>query len=251
MRTSAAGRRRPLLAEVLEDAVQALVQDVSEYAFIGFIGAAAAFLCAVVLRLINTPLSNAFVMPAVGLIAIWTMAAATTAYCNAMDNMQPDAGRSFGTVMLRAPAFARPWLPLITGLFAAMFGLSWFNLNGDELSRLILLVALTGIAGGYTLPRTFYPAVLATQRMSLDDAESVSVALSRSVNGVLIGLWAAVLAPAAVFALIAVSTGFGPASTAITAFAFVASMPAAAAAMSLLFFYAVEEAQRRTPRRDR
>jgi hypothetical protein len=65
----------------------------------------------------------------------------------------------------------------------------------------------------------------ATHARAVQQAASPAIALS----------WAVVLLPAAILALAGILAGFGKFSTAITTFAFVGSMPLAAAVMSLLY----------------
>src|SRR5262245_11813253 len=80
--TAAADEPRTL-SRTIEDAAGLLIQDSSEYAFIGFIGAAGALFGAVVLRLVHNPIADSMIVPVVLLVALLTMAAASVAFVQA------------------------------------------------------------------------------------------------------------------------------------------------------------------------
>ncbi len=119
MRTYTGGARDSrTLAHLLADAIERLVQDASEYVFIGFVGATAACIGTLMLLLMHTLPATALVAPWVLLVAAGTLSVSTVAFCRALDSQQPEAGRSSLLVLMRAPAFLRPWLPLSLGLGA-------------------------------------------------------------------------------------------------------------------------------------
>lgn len=243
MRSYSEGEAREpgFVQRVLQEALAMLVQDASEYAFIGFIGASVTAFVVVVLRLMYNAVADALVLPAVVVMAALTMSAATLAFCRATENLQPDTADALASIASRPLAFLRAWLPLAAGLFAAGLALQLFH---GQLApwRFAIVMALVAVSTLYAFSRSFYAVALVTQRMSAAEAEAVATALlGRHATAAVLG-WLPVLSPALFMVLIAQISGFGPASTAIASFVAVMSMPAGAAVMSLLFFEAVRAA---------
>jgi len=231
------------LGAVVEDAITRLIQDASEYAFIGFVGATAALFVAAILRLTRNPIADATIAPAVFGIALLTMAAATIAFARAAQNLHPDAGGAMTLTATRAAALLQPWLFLSAAMFAGALGLGlatrWLG-SWSAVGFVLLLVVWPAL---YSLPRSYYVAVLLTQQMSDAQAQAVAGELFRRAPGRVLSAWGLVLAPACAVALIGMAAGFGAASAGVTAFVFVALMPVAAAMLTLLFFEAAELAR--------
>jgi hypothetical protein len=243
MRASTQGRARApgVLGRVLPDALAMLMQDASEYAFIGFVGAAVTAFAVVVLRLLHAAVADALVAPAVLVMAALTMSAATLAFCRAADNLQPDTVEALASIASRPSAFLRAWLPLAAGLFAAGLALRLFH---GELApwRFAIVMALATVSALYAFSRSFYAVALVTQGVRAPEAEAVATALLGRQASAAVLAWLLVLAPTLLMLLIAQISGFGPVSTAIASFVAVMSMPVAAAVMSLLFFEAARAA---------
>lgn len=240
------GRPPGMLTRVLQDALAMLVQDASEYTFIGFVGAAVAACSVVVLRLMRNDVGDALVAPTVVVMAALTMSAATLAFCRATENLQPDAADALASVASRLLAFLRAWWPPAAALFAAGLGLQLFH---DQLTtwRFAIVIGLAALSTLYAFSRSFYAVSLVTQDVSAREAEVVATALLGRTAALAAMAWLPVLAPSLLMLLIAQIAGFGAASTAVATFALVISMPAAAAVMSLLFFGAVAQAMGTRP----
>lgn len=242
MRSYAREARTPgTLTRVLQDALAMLAQDASEYAFIGFIGAAVTAFTVLLLRLIDNSVSDALVAPAVIVMASLTMSTATLAFCRATENLHPDAADAMASLASRPLAFLRAWWPLAAALFAAGLALQLF---GEQLAswRFAIVMGLAALSTLYVFSRSFYAVSLVTQRVTARQAEAVATALLGRTTELAVMAWLPVLAPSLFMLLIAQIAGFGPASTATATFVAVISMPAAAAVMSLLFFDAVAQA---------
>ena len=237
------------LAVISADAISMLRQDAAEYAFTGFLGGAAACFAALILRWNDAAATNAMIAPVTILIAALTMSTSTSAMCRATENLQPDAGSAFASVLWRGAAFLRPWLVLGIVLFAAAYALQAFDADLPPWARSAAVAALVAGSMLWALRSSFHAVALVTQRgASGKDAEALGAALAWRSPAPLAAAWAVVLAPAAVVAIVALSAGFGRASTAVCALVFVASMPAAAAMMLLLFIEAATRARAAVPR---
>ena len=241
--TTAAEEPRTL-TRVIEDAIGLLTQDASEYAFIGFIGAAGALFGGVVLRLVHNPIADAMIVPVVLLTALLTMAASSVAFVQASENLHPEAGLSIRTAIGRSSSFVRPWLMLFAMLFAASLAVALFAPVAGWWGATALALLLLAWPALYTLPRGYYFAVLLTQQMPERDAENVSSTLFWRAPRRAIAAWAVALTPAIAVSLIGLATGFGAFATGIAAFVFVACMPLAATVNGLLFFDAAAQAKR-------
>jgi hypothetical protein len=229
------------LTRVLQDALAMLVQDASEYAFVGFVGAAVAAFAVLVLRLIGNVVSDALVVPLVIVMAALTMSTATLAFCRTTENLHPDAAEAMASLASRPLAFLRAWWALAGALLVAGLALQFFD-GGLAPWRFPVIVALAVLSTLYVFSRSFYAVALVTQRMSAREAEQVATVLLGRTATLALLAWLPVLAPSLFMLLIAQIAGFGPASTALATFVVVMSMPAAAAVMSLLFFEAVAQA---------
>ncbi len=228
------------LASIFEDAVALLVQDASEYAFAGFLGGAAACFAAIIFRLIDSDASNSLIAPVAIIIAALTLSTSTAAMCRAAENLQPDAGRAFLSVLARAGAFLRPWLGIAIALFAATYAFEAFAGGMAAWARTASVAGLLVGATAVALPSSFQAVALVTQPGPSREAEATGSALAWRSGGPLAAAWTVVMAPAMLAALGGLATGFGAAAAGVWALVFVASMPVAAAMMTLLFAQAVE-----------
>ncbi len=141
------------LTRVIEDAAGLLIQGASEYGFIGFVGGAGALFGGVVLRLVHNPIADAMIVPAVLLVALLTMAAASVAFVQASENLHPEAGVSIRTAIARASSFVRPWLMLFAMLFAAALAVALFAPLAGSWGATGLALLLITWPALYTLPR--------------------------------------------------------------------------------------------------
>jgi hypothetical protein len=232
-------RHARTLGLIVQDGLEILRQDAAEYGFIAFVGAFPACIGLVILRVIDNPLASALIAPLVIAMAVLTMATSTEAFRRVVDNLEPDAVRSFLTVIPRIDALLTPWLPLMGGLAAAGFAASLVGGTAGGLTGTGIVFASLVLSAFYALPRSFVCVALFTQRSTSRQASSGSAALVwRSPSKIATG-WAIALGPAIAVALLALMSGMGTASSAIATLIFVGSMPALAVMMSLLFFDAL------------
>jgi len=235
-------RHARTLAEVFDDTVAILRQDAGEYAFAALLGGAPACFGALVLRMIDSPVSVALIPPLVIFAAALTFAAASESFRRVSDNLAPDAAEAYMAVVLRAPLFLRPWF-MLAAVLAGVTGVAAFF--GDYLNPLasaaVQLAALF-FAWVYAQPRTFMILALLTQRCSFRQAEDGSAALVAAESGRVLWAWAIALGPALLLTLLALLAGFGTVSTALAALAAVGLMPVAAVIMSLMFYGALSRA---------
>ncbi len=250
MRTYAGEAMPPRsLAVIGADAIAMLRQDAAEYAFTGFLGGVAACFAALILRWTDAAATNAMIAPVTIIIAALTMSTATSAMCRATENLQPDAGSAFVSVLWGAAAFLRPWLALAIALFAAAYALQAFDADLPPWGRSAAVAVLVAGSMLWALRSSYHAVALVTQGgLSAKDADALGAALAWRSLAPLAAAWTVVLTPAAVAAIVALGAGFGPASTAICALVFVASMPVAAAMMLLLFIEAATRARAAVPR---
>ncbi len=247
MRTYAAETpaARPF-AETLEAAAAALVQDASEYGITALAGGTAACFAVVALRLMHNPVADALIAPAVVLALVLTFATSAEAFARVSENLQPDAAAAFRTIVSRAGSFAQPWMLLSAGLFFLVLALllsagplgPWPNAG---LAAAVFLIAIL-----YAYPRSYCPVALVAGVRTAREAALVSVALVDATGRSVLLAWTIAGAPAAMVSLIGLASGFGAASAGLAALVAVASMPLAAAMLSLLFADASARARRRT-----
>lgn len=247
MRTFEGARSARTLASIFEDAIALLMQDASEYAFTGFLGGAAACFAAIILRFIDSDASNALVAPVAIVIAGLTLSTSTSAMCRAAENLQPDAGHAFVSVLARPIAYLRPWLGIAVALFAATYALE--SVSGiPGWARSACVTVLAAGAAAAALPYSFHAVALVTQRGTAQEAATAGSALARRSRAPLAAAWSVAMAPALLATLLGLGTGFGRASSGIWALVFAASMPLAAAVMALMFVEAAERVQVSQPK---
>lgn len=240
------------LADVLTDALALLHQDIAEYGFAALIGAISAAFAALILMVTGGYVGQALVAPAAFVVALVTYANTCAAIRRVQANLEPDAIRAFGDVVLRLPALLSPlMLPLaLSGLsvLAGAIAARWAPSSVVTLA-VIFVFALCGIS---SFQRSLYVPALFVRGTTFSEARARSAASMRSANALVGACFAIAFAPAGLMALVALSAGFGPLSVAMAAFALVLSMPLAAAIASLIYeAVAPQVAAARPPERRR
>ncbi|HEY8173364.1 MAG TPA: hypothetical protein VIH21_09755 [Dehalococcoidia bacterium] len=228
------GETRTLSGIILE-AVGVLRQDLGEYGFIGLLGAVAAGVSAMVLRMLGGTIPLSLILPVVGVCALTTYAASACAVRRLEDSLQPDAARAFLEVLIRAPFLLIPFAPAFVLSGLGTFLAVQFSDNVGRWGATGILVALLVLAAMNAFQRSVFVPALFSRGTSVREAATFSRALQRSASAAIAMCWVVALLPAGIFALGGLAAGFGSFSTAVTAFVFVASMPFAAGVMSLLY----------------
>jgi hypothetical protein len=99
----------------------------------------------------------------------------------------------------------------------------------------LAVIIVFAVAGLSAFQRSLYIPALFARNVSFADARLLGGAAMRKA-GVLVGAcFVIALAPAALFAMLALATGFSVAATAVAVFVFVASMPVAATIATLIY----------------
>lgn len=236
MRTYGSGVRetRTLSALVIE-AIGVLRQDLSEYGFIGLVGAFTAGFTALLLRMIGGSVPVGLILPVIGVCAIGTMAASAAAVRRVEDNLDPDAARSFIDALVRSPFLLIPFTPALVLSGLALFLAAEFSDNIGRWGSTGLVVALLALALMNAFQRSTFVPALFGRGVSAREAASNARAIQRSAGAAIAMCWGIALFPAGLIALGGLLAGFGTFSTALTAFVFVGSMPFGAAMMTLLY----------------
>jgi len=236
MRTYPDEARRPhTIVDIVAGALALLHQDIAEYGFAGLIGAIGAAFLALILSTAGGLAGQALIAPAVFIIALVTYANTCAAIRRVQDNLEPDAIRAFSAVLARLPVLIRPLaLPIAlsgASVFGGVIAAKWASASVVTLA-VIIAFALAGLS---SFQRSLYVPALFARNATVPDARSRGGDAMRSAGALVCACFAVALAPAALMALVALSTGFGALSTAATAFVLVASMPLAAAIASLIY----------------
>ena len=225
---------RPM-REIFEEAFDVLRQDVSEYAFIGFVGAVIASIAVLVPAVIGGPIAVALIGPLVTIVAVMTLATCEAALSNVSSGLQPDAATAARTAVWRTPPVLRAWLPLAAFAAIASVG-AWFAAPYmGPVPVLALVPPIVAIAALYAYPRSLQIAAIFEHDATARDAVRLSATLVNRADGRVWKAWAAVCAPATVIALMTAATRFDAVAGALVVFFFVAALPAAAVLMSLIF----------------
>jgi hypothetical protein len=111
-------------------------------------------------------------------IAALTLSTSTAAMCRAAENLQPDAGRAFLSVLARAGAFLRPWLGIAIALFAATYAFEAFAGGVAAWARTASVTVLVVGATAAALPSSFHAVALVTQPGPAREAEATGSALA-------------------------------------------------------------------------
>lgn len=235
MRTNAAAARPArTLAAIFEDAVTVLRQDLSEYGYIALCGGVSAAIVATVLRYIGGAVPLALIVPAVAVLALGTLATCIAALERTQDGLQPDSGQSFVEAIARAPWLLPRLLPPVLALGAAIYVSAAWGSELGTLATLALDLVLVAAAFYMALPVGMYAAALFSRDTSPRDATAHTLVIMRGSRAIVLAALLIALAPAEIAAAIALLARFGTMTTALFAFATVASMPLVAAMMSLI-----------------
>ena len=223
------------LLETIADATGILRQDVSEYAFIGLVGGAAAGIAVLALGLIGGAIAVACIGPVLLLIAVGTLAAAAAAVADSANHLQPDAARAFAEAARSAVAIVRPWVRLLAALAVASYPAAAFSHDLGPLPSRAIILAFAVIGAAYALPRSFYCAAVFEHRLSARDALRVSSTLVRASTRSVVAAWCIVLAPAILITALGAFAGIDAPTGAVIAVLLAVAMPAGAALMSQIF----------------
>jgi len=228
-------RRSRTIADIIADAVALLHQDIAEYGFAGLIGAIGAAFLALILSTAGDLVGQALIAPAVFIIALVTYAHTCAAIRRVQDNLEPDAVRAFFAVLARLPALVKPLtLPLALSGASVLAGVIAAKWAPDSVVTLAVIIAFA-LAGLSSFQRSLYVPALFARNTTVPDARSSGAGAMRAAGALVCACFAVALAPAALMALVALSTGFGALSTAAAAFVLVACTPLAAAIASLIY----------------
>lgn len=228
-------RRSRTVADIIADALALLHQDIAEYGFAGLIGAIGAAFLALILSTAGDLVGQALIAPAVFIIALVTYAHTCAAIRRVQDNLEPDAVRAFFAVLARLPALVKPLtLPLALSGASVLAGVIAAKWAPDSVVTLAVIIAFA-LAGLSSFQRSLYVPALFARNTTVPDARSRGAGAMRAAGALVCACFAVALAPAALMALVALSTGFGALSTAAAAFVLVACTPLAAAIASLIY----------------
>jgi hypothetical protein len=243
MRNNAAGLELRPLAEVFEEAVETLRQELSEYSFIALVGSVVAGLAVLFCGVIYSSVSLSLIAPVVVLAGVLTLATCTAAYGCVNSHMQPDAGAAAVAMLRRLPSILLPWLPLIIGLWAASYALAAFAdyVDRAHIPDAAQILGLIGFAAWYAYPRSLAIVAAFEDEMTTSQAQSLSMFIVRQCGGRMRAIWAIVLAPAALMMGLSLVVEVDTVTGALITCFFVGAMPLAAALMSLLFYDAASQ----------
>jgi hypothetical protein len=236
--------------DVIADALVMLHRDIGEYAFAGFVGAVAAAFLAVVLSTGGIA-GQALIAPAVFGVAIITYANTCAAVRRAQDNLEPDAARAFFAVLARIHALFQPMtLPLALSAAAVLAGLvaaQWVPASVLTLG-VIVVFAYCGLAA---FQRALYIPALFARNVTFAQARVLGYETMKKASVLLGACFVIALAPAGLMAMAGLAAGFGTLSTGVTAFAYAACMPLAAAVAAIVYDGVAPEQVGAQPRRRR
>jgi hypothetical protein len=238
------------LVDVIGDAVALLHQDIAEYGFAALAGAIGAAFAALVLAVTGGLIGTALIAPVVFVVALITYADTCAAIRRVQDNLEPDAVRAFGDVVLRLPALIQALtLPLAlsgASVLAGTVAARWAPDNVVTLGVTFVFAA----CGLSAFQRSLYVPALFARETTFAEARARSAAAMRSANALVGACVMIALAPAGLMALVALSAGFGALPVAMASFMLVLCMPLAAAVASLIYdAVALQPAQSRPVQR--
>lgn len=233
---------RPL-ADIFEEAVGTLQQELSEYSFIALIGAVLGCMAVLVCGVIGTPVALAFIGPVIVLAMVLTLATCAAAFGCVNSHMQPDAGGAALAMLRRLPVLLIPWLPLIIGIGVASYALAAF---ADQVDRARIpdwtqVLALAALALLYAYPRSLTTVALFDEQYTPSQAQQLSAFIVRSSGRRVWAMWAIALAPATLMAGLSLITSLDSVTGALITCFLVGAMPLAAAMSSLLFYDAASQ----------
>jgi len=233
---------RPL-ADIFEEAIDTLRQELSEYSFIALVGAVLAGLVVLFAGVINSSVSLSLIGPLVALSALLTLATCAAAFGCVNSHMQPDAGSAALAMLRRLPVLLLPWLPLIIGLWAGSYALAAFAEYIDKayIPDTAQILALIGIGLLYAFPRTLTVVASFDEEFTASQAQSLSAFVVRESGRRIWIMWAIVLAPAALMTALSLVVTLDTVTGALITCLFVGAMPLAAAMSTLLFYDAASQ----------
>ena len=239
---SGAVELRPL-ADIFEEAIDTLRQELSEYSFIALVGAVAAGLIVLVCGVIDTSVSLALIGPLVLLAALLTLATCAAAFGCVSNNMQPEAGSAALAMLTKLPALLLTWLPLAVGLGVVSFAMAEFATEIDKayIPDSVQVLALIAAAFWYAYPRSLSAAAVFEPELRPHQASQLSAFIVRNSGKRIWAMWLIVLAPAALMMALSLVVTLDIVTGALVTCFFVGAMPMAAALMSLLFYDAASQ----------
>jgi len=237
MRTTYESDARPsgTLAELFADAITLIRQDAAEYGFTALLGAVGGCIAVVVLMAIGGPIATALAAPAGFTAALITYAMSCAAIRRVGENLSPDSLAAFGAVCVRAPAVIAPMLLPLGATFVGVLAAVFLQRYIGALPATLLAVAVTLAAAIPVLQRVLYIPALFARTANVWDAAARANQAMQAASGALYMLLAWALVPAALFALIALGSGFDTVAAALATLVFIGSMPLCAAIATLVF----------------
>lgn len=222
------------LAQLFDEALSLLQQDIADYGFSGLLGAVTAGAAALSLSLAGGDVGRSLVLPAVFLVSLLSYAHAAAAVRRVREQVEPDSVRAAVAVAVRAPWIVGPALPALAVTFGAVFAaLAVRERAGTELATTAAM-AVVGAAALLALPLAMRVPALLVRKTSARQAAALAAEATRERGGVLAVSFALALTPAGLLALFALASEFHPIATALAAFAWTATMPLLAAIATLI-----------------
>ena len=230
-------------ADLFEEAIDTLRQELSEYSYIALVGAVLAGLIVLVLGVIDTSISLSLIGPLVVLSALLTLATCAAAFGCVNGHLQPDAGSAALAMLRKLPALVVPWLPLMIGLWAASFAMAAFAPEIDKayIPDWAQVLALIGVSFWYAYPRSLSVVATFEDQLTSQQAQQLSAFIVRNLGSRVLLMWLIVAAPAALMLGLSLVVGLDIVTGALVTCFFVGAMPLAAALMSLLFYDAASQ----------
>jgi hypothetical protein len=241
-------RLRPL-AEIFEEAIETLRQELSEYSFIALVGAVLSALVVLFSGAINTSVSLSLIAPLVALSALLTLATSAAAFGCVNSHMQPDAGSAALAMLRRLPAILLPWLPLLIGLWAASYALAAFAdvIDRARVPDSVQVLGLAAAALWYAWPRSLSVVAAFDEDLPAPQAQALAAFVVREGGRRVWAMWLIVLAPAALMTALSLVVTLDIVTGALITWFLVGAMPLAAAMATLLFYDAASQIELAPP----
>ncbi len=239
---------RPL-ADIFDEAVETLRQELSEYSFIALVGSVLGALAVLVCGVINTSVSLSLIGPLVALSALLTLATCAAAFGCVNSHMQPDAGSAALAMLRRLPVIILPWLPLLVGLWAGAYALAAFAdvIDRAHVPDTAQVLGLVAIALWYAYPRSLSAVASFDEELAVSQAQGLAAFVAHESGRRLSGMWLIVLAPAALMTALSLVVTLDTVTGALITCFFVGAMPLAAAMTTLLFYDAASQIELAPP----
>lgn len=222
------------LAQLFDEALSLLRQDIADYGFAGLLGAIAAGAAALSFSLAGGDIGRSLVLPAVLLVSLLSYAHAAAAVRRVQEHLEPDSLRAFIAVAVRVPWIVGPAAPPLAITFGAVFtALSLRDRLGAEVAATAAM-AVIGAAALLALPLAMRVPALLVRKTSARQAAVRAAETTRELGGALAISFGLALTPAGLLALFALASDFHAVATALAAFAWAATMPVLAAIATLI-----------------